>query len=89
MLGVPADTLGTPAAAKELAEAVRRVFDADIGLSTTGQHDLGEVGAAGQTYLGIADGNATVVERVRLPGDRERVRQFSVISLLNALRLRL
>ena len=89
VLGVPADTLGTPAAAKELAEAVRRVFDVDIGLSTTGQHDLGEVGAAGQTYLGIADGNDTVVERVRLPGDRERVRQFSVISLLNALRLRL
>jgi hypothetical protein len=26
---------------------------------------------------------------VRLPGDRKRVREFSVISLLNALRLRL
>ena len=68
---------------------MRRVFDADIGLATTGQHDLGEGGAAGQTFLGIADADDVVVERVRLPGDRERVRQFSVISLLNALRLRL
>lgn len=89
ILGVSADTLGTPVAAKELAQAVRRVFDADIGLATTGQHDLGEGGAAGQTFLGIADADDVVVERVRLPGDRERVRQFSVISLLNALRLRL
>ncbi len=89
VLGVPHDMLGTPEAAKHLAESVRRVFGADIGLSTTGAHDLGEGGAAGQTFLGIADAEGAVIERVRLPGDRERVRQFSVISLLNALRLRL
>jgi len=81
--------LGTPEAAKALAEGVRRAFGADIGLATTGQHDLGEGGAAGQTYLGLATPTDTVVERVRLPGDRERVRQFAVISVLNALRLRL
>ncbi|MEX2479556.1 MAG: CinA family nicotinamide mononucleotide deamidase-related protein [Gammaproteobacteria bacterium] len=89
LLGVPAELLGTPEAAKILAEAVRRAFGADIGLATTGQHDLGEGGAAGQTYLGLATTSEAVVERVRLPGDRERVRQFAVISLLNALRLRL
>jgi len=89
LLGIPADLLGTPEAAKALAEGVRRAFGADIGLATTGQHDLGEGGAAGQTYLGLATPTDTVVERVRLPGDRERVRQFAVISVLNALRLRL
>jgi nicotinamide-nucleotide amidase len=89
LLGVPADLIGTPEAAKALAEAARRAFGADIGLATTGQHDLGEGGAAGQTYLGLASPTITVVERVRLPGDRERVRQFAVISVLNALRLRL
>lgn len=89
VLGVDPDHFGTPEAARDLALAVREVFGADIGLSTTGEHDRGEVGAAGQTYLGIADGTDAVVERVRLPGDRERVRQFSVISVLNALRLRL
>lgn len=89
VLGVPRDLLGSPEAAKHLAESVRRVFGADIGLSTTGAHDLGEGGSAGQTFLGIADAEGAVIERVRLPGDRERVRQFSVISLLNALRLRL
>jgi len=89
LLGVPADVLGTEEAAATLAGAVRDAFGADIGLATTGQHDLGERGVAAQTYLGIAWGEDVHVERVSLPGDRERVRQFSVISLLNALRLRL
>ena len=89
VLGVEPDLLSTPEAAKTLAEATRTVFNSDIGLAITGEHDRGEGGARGQTFLGIADSHASVVERVRLPGDRERVRQFSVISLLNALRLRL
>ena len=57
----------------------------------TGQHDLGDFNqdAPGTTYLGIAVNDDVTVEQVRLPGDRERVRRYSVISLLNALRLRL
>ena len=51
LLGVPAETLGTPAAAKALAEAVRQTFGADIGLATTGQHDTGEAGAAGRRIV--------------------------------------
>ena len=89
VLGVEPDMLSTPEAAKTLAEAARRLFACDIGLAITGEHDRGEGGTRSQTFLGIADDVATVVERVRLPGDRERVRQFSVISLMNALRLRL
>lgn len=89
VLGVDPEHFGTEEAAATLASSVREAFGADIGLATTGEHDVGEVGAAGQTYLGIADTTGTTVERVKLPGDRERVRQFSVISLLNALRLRL
>jgi hypothetical protein len=34
----------------------------------------------------VADEAGTVVARVRLPGDRERVRQFACISLLDLLR---
>ncbi len=89
LLGVPAEILGTFEAAKTLARAVQRAFGADIGIATTGQHDLGDVSGAAQTYLGLAIGEELAVERVRLPGDRERVRQFSVISALNALRLHL
>ncbi|MBX9607993.1 MAG: CinA family protein, partial [Gammaproteobacteria bacterium] len=66
-------------------------FGADVGLAITGEHDLGRIEGtnAGTTYLGIALPGDERVTHVRLPGDRERVRQFSVISLLNALRLRL
>jgi nicotinamide mononucleotide (NMN) deamidase PncC len=78
-------------AAGTLAEAVRTMLGADIGISTTGLHDLKEPGdlPPGTTFLGIASAAGTDVEQVRLPGDRERIRQFSVISLLNYLRLKL
>jgi nicotinamide-nucleotide amidase len=89
LLGIEPGLIGTAAAARALAEAVRRACAADVGLATTGEHDLGPIADAGTTFLGIALGDATDVESVRLPGDLERVRQFSVISLLNALRLRL
>ena len=91
LLGVPAASVGTREAAGALASAVRSHLGTDIGLATTGEHDLGKIAGtnAGTTYLGIAIGDEVRVEEVRLPGDRERVRQFSVISLLNALRLRL
>ena len=91
VLGVPAASVGTRDAAAALASAVRSQLGTDIGLATTGEHDLGRIAGsnAGTTYLGIAIGDEVRVEEVRLPGDRERVRQFSVISLLNALRLRL
>ena len=43
----------------------------------------------GTTFLGIASASGTDVEKVPFPGDRERLRQFAVISLLNYLRLKL
>jgi len=91
LLGVPHDAIGTAEAAAILAQAVRRMLDADIGISTTGLHDVNAPSTLppGTTFLGIATATDTDVEQVRLPGDRERIRQFSVISLLNYLRLKL
>ena len=91
ILDLPPASIGTADAAGRLAEAVRTAFGASVGLSTTGQHDLESDTKhnAGLTYLGISLDGQVEVEQVRLPGDRERVRQYSVISLLNALRLRL
>ena len=92
LLGVPADKIATEEAAAALATAARTTFGADIGLATTGLYDLDVEHAdlpPGTTYLGIATAEDVSVQQVRLPGDRERVRQFSVISLLNALRLKL
>ncbi|MDA0824414.1 MAG: CinA family nicotinamide mononucleotide deamidase-related protein [Proteobacteria bacterium] len=91
LLDVPPDEIGTAAAASKLANAVRIVFGADIGISTTGLHDVSTRSELppGTTFLGISTPNSTDVEQVRLPGDRERIRQYSVISLLNYLRLKL
>ena len=91
VLGIDPSLCGTREAAARLAASVREKFAADIGLSTTGIFDIDPNAAAtvGETYLGIATKEGVDVAEVKLPGDRKRVREFSVISLLNALRLRL
>ena len=42
----------------------------------------------GTVYLGLSMDGHEEAQHVRLPGDRERVRQYAVISVLNLLRLR-
>ena len=91
VLGVPPGTVGTEQAAADLASAVRTALGADVGISTTGLHDVDIESdlPPGTTFLGIADEHGTEVQRVPFPGDRERIRQFAVISVLNFLRLRM
>lgn len=91
LLGMSPDDIGTREAALELALRVKQKFRANIGLSTTGIFDSDPQASAtvGETYLGIVTDDGEHVAEVKLPGDRKRVREFSVISLLNALRLRL
>lgn len=91
LLGVPHDAIGTAEAARTMAEAVRQALGADIGISTTGLHDVDLPSdlPPGTTFLGLATAAGTDVEKVPFPGDRERIRQFAVISLLNYLRLKL
>lgn len=91
LLGVPRHAIGTAEAARTMAEAVRKALGADIGISTTGLHDVDRPSdlPPGTTFLGIATAAGTDVEKVPFPGDRERIRQFAVISLLNYLRLKL
>ena len=92
VLGVPRGPVVTADAARAMAEGVRRVIGADIGLATTGvagpepQEDV----PPGTVFLGLAVPNAPAeAVEVHLPGDRDRVRQFSTISLLDLLRRRL
>ena len=89
VLGMSEADIGTRDAAAAMAIKVREKFDSDIGLSTTGVFDIDPdaKAAVGETYLGIATSSGVEVTEVKLPGDRKRVREFSVISLLNALRL--
>jgi nicotinamide-nucleotide amidase len=92
VLGVTAESVVSEQAAKEMAEAAQRVLGADVGISATGVAGPTEQDgvAVGTVYFGIAiPGLATEAVSTRLPGDRERLRQFSTISLLNLLRQRL
>ncbi len=91
LLGVAPGPFANPKTTAELAEAVRRLFKTDVGLVTTAIDDSVKIPGQrpGTVYIGLALGDNVDVERVSLPGDRERIREFSVISALNLLRHRL
>ena len=79
-------------AAREMAEGAQRVLGADVGIAVTGVAGPTEQDgvAVGTVCFGIAlPGRPAEAVSTRLPGDRERIRQFATISLLNLLRQRL
>jgi nicotinamide-nucleotide amidase len=92
VLGVTAESVVTEEAAREMAEGAQRVLGADVGLAITGVAGPTEQDgvAVGTVCFGLAlPGVPTETVSWRLPGDRERIRQFGTISVLNLLRLRL
>ncbi|HEX6569057.1 MAG TPA: competence/damage-inducible protein A [Acidimicrobiales bacterium] len=89
VLGVPEGPVVSAGAAAAMATGVRDLLGADVGLGVTGVAgpDSLEGEPPGTVYLGAVVGAADpVTVRVALPGDRERVRQFACISLLDMLR---
>ncbi|MDZ4828089.1 MAG: competence/damage-inducible protein A [Actinomycetota bacterium] len=92
VLGVTAESVVTEEAAREMAEGAQRVLGADVGISVTGVAGPAEQDgvAVGTVFFGVAlPGRPTESVSFRLPGDRERIRQFSTISLLSLVRQRL
>jgi len=92
ILGVTAQSVVSEESARQMAEGARRVLGADVGIAVTGVAGPAEQDgmAVGTVCFGIALPDGTVeAMSTRLPGDRERIRQFSTISLLNLLRQRL
>lgn len=91
VLGVPKGPVVSEAAARAMADGVRTLLGADVGLSTTGVAGPTEQEGhpPGTVWLGLALGDEIDTVRIRLPGDRDRVRQMTVISLLDRLRRRL
>jgi nicotinamide-nucleotide amidase len=91
LLGVPRGPVITEEAAMAMADGVRRRLGADVGLATTGVAgpDSLEGQKPGTVWLAMAIDDDVEAHLVRLPGDRERIRQFSCISLLNMLRLKM
>ncbi|MCZ7536648.1 MAG: nicotinamide-nucleotide amidohydrolase family protein [Acidimicrobiia bacterium] len=92
VLGVTAESVVSGEAASQMAEGARRVLGADVGIAITGVAGPTEQYGrpVGTVCLAVAlPGAPTESAEARLPGDRERIRQYGAISLLNLLRLRL
>src|SRR5262249_14975972 len=92
VLGVTAESVVSKEAAEQMAEGAQRVLGADVGIAATGVAGPDEQDGqpVGTVWFAIAlPGLPTEAVSTRLPGDRERIRQFSTISLLNILRMRL
>lgn len=92
VLGVTAVSVVSEEAARQMAEGAQRVLGADVGIAATGVAGPTEQDgvAVGTVCFAIAlPGRPTESVSTRLPGDRERLRQFSTISLLSLLRQRL
>ncbi|MFM7094934.1 MAG: nicotinamide-nucleotide amidohydrolase family protein, partial [Actinomycetota bacterium] len=92
VLGVTPGPVVTERAAIEMARGVRARLGASVGLSLTGVAGPEEQDgvAVGTLFVGLvtADG-AEHVTTYRLPATRDQMRQMSVISALNFLRLQL
>ena len=92
VLGVTAEHVVSTECAQQLAASARQLFGADVGLGVTGvagpEEQEGQ--PAGTVFFGLAVGDERPeAVGTQLPGQREMVRQFATISLLNLLRLKL
>ena len=88
LLGVGEGPVVSEKAALEMAHGARRVLGADIGLALTGVAGPAEQDGmpAGTLCIGLVWPDGELTRSVRLPGHREQMRQFSVISSLDLLR---
>jgi nicotinamide-nucleotide amidase len=91
MLGVPRGPVVSEEAARAMAEGVRPVLGADIGVALTGVAGPDEQDGmpVGTLCVAVADGRSTMAHTFRLPGQREQMRQMSVITALDFLRRQL
>lgn len=91
VLGVPEEILETKGAvsaetARAMAEGVRRVIGADLGVSATGLAGPDGDGSGkpvGLVYLGASDGARTVVREFVFRGSREDVRNQAIDAALD------
>jgi nicotinamide-nucleotide amidase len=89
LLGVPEGPVVSEAAAVAMADGARRVLGSDVGLALTGVAGPTEQDGMAVGTLCVAITGLTVdpvIATLRLPGQREQMRQFAVISALDLLR---
>jgi nicotinamide-nucleotide amidase len=96
--GVPKGLIDTKGSISEevtasLAEGIRTRTNASMGLSITGLAGPGgspfgpdSEKPIGRVYLGLADGNQTIVKELNLTGDRDRIRYWASQHALELVR---
>ena len=91
LLGVPEGPVVSGPSAEAMALGARKVLGADVGLAVTGvAGPAGQEGIEpGTVFVGLALDDVVESREMHLPGDRQRVREFSVITALDLLRHRL
>ena len=91
VLDVPEGPVVSEEAAKAMADGVRRLLKADVGIATTGVAGPAEQESKppGTVWLGVAVGDEVEARQLRVPGDRDRVRQLTVITAMDLLRRKL
>jgi nicotinamide-nucleotide amidase len=92
LLNVPEGPVVCEVAARAMAENARKALGADVAVSVTGVAgpDTQDGQPVGTVFAGLAlpDGSSDVFE-FHLPGDRQRIREYTCINALNELRKRL
>src|SRR3954447_21059954 len=91
VLGVPEGPVVSEPAACAMAEGAAKVLGADVGLGVTGVAGPAEQEGqpVGTVFMAVTVDGDTQCVHVRLPGQRDQVRQFACISLFDFLRRRL
>lgn len=91
VLGVDEGPVVSESAAGQMAAGAARVLGADVGLGLTGVAGPAEQDGqpVGTLCIGLSFGGEVSTTTVRLPGQREQMRQFCVINSLDFLRRRL
>lgn len=88
LLGMTEGAEIVQATAGVMAGAVRERLNTDVGLAAIAP-EAPRDRMVGTVFLGLAHDGRIDTGEVRLPGDRNRLRQYTVISLLDFLRRRL
>ena len=93
VLGVSPETLEGPgmvseACAREMARGARKVFDADVGVATTGVAGPAplEGHPAGEVWVAVATPDAEEARRFTAPGDRDHIRRWAEQGALDLVR---
>jgi nicotinamide-nucleotide amidase len=88
VLGVSPGPVVSAEAAGQMAAGAARVLGADVGLALTGVAgpDEQEGQPVGTLHVGLSISGTVSTATFRLPGQREQMRQFSVINSLDVLR---